>query len=66
MRIYQHQIFRPLKISPRSIRQTFYKFHPVATQPTAERPTNGTDHEKRLIKLQQLADGRDSLADLLR
>ena len=65
-RIYQDEISRPLKISPRSIRQTFQKFRRVATKLGAARPTKGTDREKRLIQLQQLRDERGSLVDLLR
>ena len=53
---FNHQISRSLKISPRCIRQIFSQFHTVATKPGVGRPTKGTDHEKSLIKLQQIRD----------
>ena len=65
MGISQHQIFRPLKISPRSVRQTFTQFHTVTTKPVAAHLPKATDREKRSIQLQQLVDERGSLADLL-
>ena len=67
--IPQREISRRLKISRRCIRQKFCKFdifHTVATKPGAGRPPKATDHEKRLIKLQQIRDDTASLADLLR
>ena len=54
MRISSHEISRRLKISCRSIRQTFSKFHIVATKPGAGRLPKIADREKKLIKFQQL------------
>ena len=66
MGISQHEISRRLEISRHCIRQTFSKFHTVAKRPGAGRPPKVTDHEKRLIKLQQIRDDTASLADLVR
>ena len=65
MGISQHEISRRLKISRRGIRQTFSKLHTVSTKPDAGRPPKVIDHEKRLIKLQQLRDDTGSLVDFV-
>ena len=57
--ISQHEISR------RCIRQ-FDRFHNVATKPDAGRAPKVTDHEKRLIKLQQLRNNTCSLPNLVR
>ena len=64
--VSQHEICHQSKFSRRCIRQTFGKFHNVATKTGAGRPHKVTDREKRLIKLQQLRDDTCSLADLVR
>ena len=54
-----HQISSQLNISCKCIRQTIYKFdkfHTVATKPGAGRTPKVTEHQKRLIKLQQVRD----------
>ena len=69
MGISQHEISHRLKISRRCIRQTFRKFdklHTVSTKLGPGCPSKVTDHEKRLIKLQQFRDDTGSLADLVR
>ena len=55
-----------MKISRCCIRQTFHRFHIVATKSGTECPPKVTDREKRLIRLQQLRDDTASLANLVR
>jgi transposase len=67
--IWTHEISRRLHISWRCIRQTirkFDKFHTVATKPGARRPSKLREHERRLIKLQQLRDDTYLLTNLVR
>ena len=56
MGISQHEISRRWKISHCCVRQTFSRFHSVATEPGTGRPPKVTGRAKRLIKLQQLRD----------
>ena len=44
--VQTHEISRRLKISRRCIRETFSKFHAVATTPGAERPPKVADREQ--------------------
>ena len=64
-----HQISSRLNISCKCIRQTIYKFdkfHTVATKPGASRTPKVTEHQNRLIKLQQVRDDTLSLTDPVR
>ena len=64
-----HQILSQLNISCKCIRQTIYKFdkfHNVAAKPGGGRTPEVTEHQKRLIKLQQVPDGTLSLTYLVR
>ena len=65
----QHKISRQLKISRRCIHQTIRKFDKygiVVTRPDAERLKKTTNWQTRLIKLEQICDETNSLADLVR
>ena len=64
-----HQISSQLNISCKCIRQTIYKFgklHTVATKPGAGRTPKVTEHQKRLIKFQQVRDDTLLLTDPVR
>ena len=69
MGISHHEISRRLKISRHRIRQPVRKFdklHTVAMTLGGGRPQKATDRDQRLIKLQQLRDDTNFLADLVR
>ena len=58
-----------MNISWRRIRQTIYKFdkfHTVARKPGGGRTPEVTEHQKQLIKLQQVRYDTLSLTDLVR
>ena len=64
-----NQISRQLNISCKCIRQTihkFDKFYTVATKPGDGRTSKITEHQKRLIKLQEVPDDTLSLTGLVR
>ena len=63
----QHKIYRQLKISRRCIRQTIRKFdryERVATRPGSGLSKKTTIRQTRLIKLEQIRDEANFLADL--
>ena len=67
--ISQHEICRQLKISRRCIHQTiskFDRFGTVATRPGAGRPKKIMVRQTLLIKLEQIRNETNSLADLAR
>ena len=64
-----HQILSQLNISCKGTRQTIYKFdkfHNVAAKTGGGRTPEVTEHQKRLIKLQQVRDDTLSLTYLVR
>ena len=68
-RLHTHKIRRQLKISCRCIRQTIRKlgrYGTVATKSDAGHPKKTTIRQTQLIKLEQIRNETNSLADLAR